>query len=275
MNSLKIFCLSIYNDNSQFFKKLNYVPVGLGDNTYNDDWLLDTGGNNIARKNKYYGEYTFHYWIWKNYLDNLQSAKWIGFSTYRRFWTIKNSVPKNFADLEQNVILDERECWKNSDVILAEKISIGKIKNSKIIKNYGFQNTFSNLNILLKQRHSLYDHFKIFHGDSYLIKAINLLSSEDRNDFENYLHNSSFNPYNLFICRGVKILREYYENIFPWLYRCEDAFDMSRLSGYEIRMLGFLAEHYLSYWFQKKFSVFENCVTFFDTNKYIQDKNND
>ncbi len=51
-------------------------------------------------------------------------------------------------------------------------------------------------------------------------------------------------------------MRLNYENIFPWLYRCEDAFDMSRLSGYEIRMLGFLAEHYLSYWFQKKFSVF-------------------
>ena len=41
MNNLKIFCLSIYNDNYNFFKKMGFIPVGLGDNLYNSNWLLD------------------------------------------------------------------------------------------------------------------------------------------------------------------------------------------------------------------------------------------
>lgn len=36
-------------------------------------------------------------------------------------------------------------------------------------------------------------------------------------------------------------------------------------------MLAFLAEYYLSYWFNKKFTVFENPIVFFDTNQNIQD----
>ena len=39
----------------------------------------------IFHKNKYYGEYTFHYWIWKNYLDKLQN-NWIGFVNIENFF---------------------------------------------------------------------------------------------------------------------------------------------------------------------------------------------
>ena len=42
---------------------------------------------------------------------------------------------------------------------------------------------------------------------------------------------------------------------------------MKKLQGYQIRMLAFLAEYYMSYWFNKKFSIFENSITFFDTHK--------
>lgn len=271
MNSLKIFCLSIYNDNSQFFKKLNYVPVGLGDNTYNDDWLLDTGGNNIACKNKYYGEYTFHYWIWKNYLESLKNQKWIGFCTYRRFWSSKNINNGSIEDLKNNVIIHPAKDWDNSEVILAPKFTIGKIKKSKIIKNFGIKNALLNCNFLFKSQHNLYEHFQIFHGSYYINEAIKLLPHEDRNDFEEYMQNYCFNPFNLFICRNSRILEEYYKNIFPWLSKCENKFDMSKLHGYQIRMLAFLAEYYLSYWFKKKFSVFENPISFFDTSKKIKD----
>ena len=50
-------------------KKLNYIPVGLGDSNYSNDWMRDNTGNNISKKNKFFGEYTFHYWIWKNYYE--------------------------------------------------------------------------------------------------------------------------------------------------------------------------------------------------------------
>ena len=51
--------------------------------------MTDKTGNNISQKNKNYGEYTFHYWIWKNYLDNL-NLNGLDFGQYRKFWTLNN-----------------------------------------------------------------------------------------------------------------------------------------------------------------------------------------
>ena len=78
---MKIFCISILNQNYEKFKKLNLTPVGLGDNEYDENWLNDKVGDNISKKNLYFGEYTFHYNLWKN--KNLISNHndWIGFCT--------------------------------------------------------------------------------------------------------------------------------------------------------------------------------------------------
>jgi hypothetical protein len=269
MNNWKIFCLSIYNKNSKFFRELNYTPVGLGKSDYDKDWILDKSEVNISHKNCYYGEYTFHYWIWKNYLENLKKQKWIGFSTYRRFWTTKDCSNSSIEDFKKNIITKPPKDWDNAEVILVQKFTIGKIKKSKIIKNFGVKNTLLNCNFLFKSQHNLYEHFQIFHGSYYIDEAIKLLPYEDKNGFREYMQNYSFNPFNLFICRNSKILEEYYKNIFSWLSRCENKFDMTKLQGYQIRMLAFLAEYYLSYWFKKKFSVVENPISFFDTNKKI------
>ena len=266
MIPFKIFCLTIYNKNYDFFNKLGFTPVGLGLNSYNDDWLLDNVGKNISNKNKFYGEYTFHYWLWKNYLNNFSNNKWIGFCTYRRFWTLKDCQYESVDFFKNNIITTEQEFWKNSEVILAEKLKINKIKKIKIIKNFGVINSILNSRLLFKKKHSLVDHFRIFHGNYHINEAIKLLPKKDRLGFEEYLHNFSFNPHNLFICRGPKILEEFYNNIFSWLFKCENKFNMDKLKGYEIRMLGFLAEHFVSYWFHKNFSVYENPITFFDTN---------
>lgn len=269
MISFKIFCLTIYNKNYDFFNKLGFAPVGLGPNKYNNDWLLDNSGKNISNKNKFYGEYTFHYWLWQNYLNNLSNNKWVGFCTYRRFWTLRDCQFENLDIFKNNIITTEQELWKNSEVVLAEKLSINRIKKTKIIKKFGIKNTILNYKILLKKKHNLIEHFKIFHGNYHINEAIKLLPKKDKYDFEEYLQNFSFNPHNLFICRGSRILEEFYSNVFSWLFRCEDKFNMNKLNGYEIRMLGFLAEHFVSYWFHKNFSVYENPITFYDTNKKL------
>ena len=31
-------------------------------------------------------------------------------------------------------------------------------------------------------------------------------------------------PYNMFICKNFKILLKFYDEIFPWLFKCEEAF---------------------------------------------------
>ena len=61
-----IYCLCLQDNLLNKVKNLNYIPVGLGEEKFSADWLRDNTGKNITLKNPYYGEYTFHYWFWKN-----------------------------------------------------------------------------------------------------------------------------------------------------------------------------------------------------------------
>ena len=87
-----MFCLSLHDSHLSNLKKINYIPVGLGENFFSDNWLRDNVGKNISNKNKYYGEYTFHYWFWKNMIDDIPDNKWIGFCAYRRYWANKSTI---------------------------------------------------------------------------------------------------------------------------------------------------------------------------------------
>ena len=52
---MKIFCLSIYNENYRLFKELNLIPVGLGNQNFEGEWLNDKGTFNISEKNINFG----------------------------------------------------------------------------------------------------------------------------------------------------------------------------------------------------------------------------
>jgi hypothetical protein len=103
MNNLNIYCLSIYPVQFNLFKKLKYIPVGLGKNNFSDDWLKDNTGNNISIKNPYYSEFTFHYWFWKNLIHTIPSNAWIGFCAYRRFWSNNDNLHSDEIDKIINI----------------------------------------------------------------------------------------------------------------------------------------------------------------------------
>ena len=70
MSNLEIYCTSI-----QYFNILDKLPsyikpLGLGNNNYPDHWLKEKNGKNISNLNKYYGETSGFYWVWKNRLNN-------------------------------------------------------------------------------------------------------------------------------------------------------------------------------------------------------------
>ena len=68
-----MYCLCLKNDSLNLVKSLNYIPVGLGESNFSNEWLRDNTLTNISSKNKHYGEYTFHYWFWKNILPKLSN----------------------------------------------------------------------------------------------------------------------------------------------------------------------------------------------------------
>ena len=263
MTNLKMFCLSMDPNHFKIIKEFNYLPVGLGENSFSKDWFSDKVDENISEKNKYYGEYTFHYWLWKNYLEKLEDG-WIGFCQYRKFWSTesKNLLPNSFSELNSLILKKIPEEYENYDVILGEESSVSKLKTMKFIKK-SFKLLSKKpsyiLNLFDQNKRNIKFHFDMMHGKGNLMKAVDLLDEENKEDFKKFVeNNTSFNPQNMFICKSKKILKRYYDSVFPWLLRCENIFGFDNLKGYGLqRIYGFLAERYMSYWFQKntKFKV--------------------
>ena len=83
MSNLNLYCLSLKYYN--LIDKLpSYIkPLGLGTEKYPEHWLTEKNGENISDLNKYYGQYTGIYWIWKNHLKDMADDDWIGTCEYR------------------------------------------------------------------------------------------------------------------------------------------------------------------------------------------------
>jgi uncharacterized cysteine cluster protein YcgN (CxxCxxCC family) len=105
----------------------------------NNEFIFDKI-KNISFKNKYYGEYTFHYWFWKNMLNKLKNKSWIGFCAYRRFWANNKNLTSdqiskeiNFSNFNKFILKEAKEEWKAYDTLLGEETFIDKnIKLSKV-----------------------------------------------------------------------------------------------------------------------------------------------
>ena len=264
MQNLKMFCICIHNELLSKVKKLDYIPVGLGEDKFDNDWITDNSGENISKKNRYYGEHTFHYWFWKNELNNLNEHDWIGFCAYRRFWTNEKNGNNKNHNFQNRILKNIPELWKDYQVILGNKIKINEVKWIKILK-YGKISLLKNPKALFKNNRSIKFHFDMFHGNGILDKAIDVLNENDREDFREFVNsNNSYNQGNMFICKSKQLMISYYETIFQWLSDCEKIFGFN-LNGYgKIRIYGFLAERFLPFWFNKYSRCLEWPIMFND-----------
>ena len=270
MNNTLIFCLTLNPKHEDLIKELSYLPVGLGNEKFSKDCLNDKNGLNISKKNSFYGEYTFHFWLWKNYLNKINS-KWIGFCQYRKFF-IKEKIKDNninFKELKNLTVRDLDNYYEKFDCILGNKFSVENYKLSKIVKHHFFDFLKKPKTFINKKKRNLKFHFDIFHGKGNLELAIDLLDENNKNDFRDYMNNNtSFHPHNMLICK-TKILKNYYEVVFPWLKKCEDIFGFDDLNSYgQKRIYGFLAERFLSFWFSKNYKIKELTIYGKDLSDY-------
>ena len=265
MSNLKMFNFCLHSRHVKKIESLNYIPVGLGNNDFPPSCLRDNTGDNISHKNKHYSEYTFHYWFWKNMINKIEDNKWIGFSHYKYFW--KNTNNKHEDQFHKNVLKEIPESWNEYESILGEKIFLENIKISKILKNGGISFLLDKRTYIKKKRNIKF-HFEIFHGKNILDQAIELLDEENKKNFNTYLEeNNSYHKWNMFICKSRKKLVNFYEILFRWLLKCEDRFGFD-LEGYgKIRIYGFLAERFMSYWFTKNTNYKVNPLFFYDLDK--------
>lgn len=265
MDKLKIYCMCLDNDYLEVVKKLDYIPVGLKNKNFSNEWLRDNTLKNISKKNPYYGEYTFYYWYWKNMLKYKKKNEWIGFCSYRELWANKKKIKNNHST--KSLIKKIPPEWEGYNAIIGKPLHLKKPRIWKILK-YGKIAAFKNFKEIFNSRYSIKFQFDMYHGIGNLDRAIKLLPEKDRYDFNYYVENNfSFNQGNMFISNSSAVINSYFSDVFEWLKKCEKIFRFN-LSGYrKIRMYTYLAERYLPYWFKKYTNYLEWPVVYCDINK--------
>ena len=260
-----MYCLSLYDEDYDKINMLNYIPVGLGREKFNSKWMRDNTGKNISEKNSFYGEYTFHYWFWKNELPKIHNETWIGFCAYRRFWTNTNDIIN--INNKKDFLNGIKKEWNNYDVILGNEIYMDGWSKMKIIK-HGLRAFLSNPKFFLKKNHNLKLHFDSFHGYGNLEKAIEMLNKNDKDDFRFFMENQNyFNRGNMFITKNKNLINSFYNTTFTWLKNCEEIFGFNKGTYGNTRIYAFLMERFISYWFNKYSKVKVWPVAFYNINK--------
>ena len=81
--------------------------------------------------------------------------------------------------------------------------------------------------------------------------------------------NKSFHPHIMFIAKP-NIVNTWFSALFPWLNRCEKLFGFENLKGYDTqRLYAYLAERYLSFWFNKYTKTIHWPWKFFDASQRL------
>ena len=254
---LKIFCVT--NKLVPNIEGTSLILAGVGKQNFSKQYIDSSIKNNIFDKEKYYSELTFHYWYWKNLLQD-ERSDWVGFCQRRRFWIKRKSKiidinSKNFVD---HILTEPHLSWDQHNSIICNPINISGAKKIKLIKR-GWKNLIKNPSIFFnKNKENIKLHFDMHHGYGNLDKAINVLDSNDRENFRNFVNlKSEYNPHIMFIARP-EIIDKWFFTLFTWLERCEDIFGFDGLKGYDTqRLYAYLAERYLSFWFKKNTNFLE------------------
>ena len=224
---IKIFCTSI--EPYLLLNKLpKYIqPLGLGEKNYPLNWLNEEKGENIKKLNKYYGELTGFFWVWKNLSEQFKDDDYIGFCHYRKFWLNYLKSRKSFSinSIYNDLFNPQDHSFKYIDSIQVQPIIFNK-------KN------------LLKD-------FLLVHKCNMLEKSIDFLENPIRNNFLDHLSQNTLYPLNMFIVKK-KYFIQYCNIIFPWLYKCyEECVKKNFLNDYNTRLPAFLAERFTSFWFKQ------------------------
>jgi len=224
---IKIFCTSIH-PYSLLNKLPSYIsPLGLGNMNFPSKWLTEKRGNNISDLNKFYGELTGFYWVWKNLIDEFKENDYIGFCHYRKLWLNYLRDKKNFSfkSVYSELFHPRDNFFFNTDVVQVQPI------------------VFKNRNLI--------EDFHLIHKNNMLIKSLDYLDTEIKNNFFHFLSQSTLYPLNMFIVKK-KYFVEYCNIIFPWLKKClEVSKEKNYLINYNTRLPAFLAERFTSYWFSQ------------------------
>jgi hypothetical protein len=228
MNKLKIYCTTI-----KYLRIMDkfpsYIkPLGLGTEIYPNFWLTDKSEKNLSHLNKYIGELSGIFWIWKNKIHNMNKNDMIGNCHYRKIWLNKLHTKKqkfSYQSLYNSLLSEKNKDLSDTDVFQIQPI---KFKNKTLLED-----------------------FEDVHESDMLFKSISFLPLDLQNKFRSHLKGNIFFPLNMFISR-THLFEKYCEILFPWLNKClEYCLEHNLCKDYNMRLPAFLAERFTSFWFSQ------------------------
>jgi hypothetical protein len=208
----------------------------------------DDTNDNISCKNKYYSELTGIYWVWKN-----TSQEITGTCHYRRFFTAKSEP---FLYRMKRLLYFPAGLYKKRFGLIYTKntnLFVPGIINQTEIKLL-FKKYDAVLPQARKLKYSVETHFKRYHD----INDLNLLETiitekhpEYLEAFHEVLKGKTLYANNMFILRD-----EHFQEFMTWwftvLFEFERRTELTKYTGYQQRIMGFIAERLLNVWFRKK-----------------------
>ncbi|MDD3436125.1 MAG: DUF4422 domain-containing protein [Candidatus Gastranaerophilales bacterium] len=221
------------------FKSDVFQPILTSD--ANEDWdcddlIKDKTGINIADKNKYYGELSGHYWVWKNFLPTTD-VDYIGFCHYRRFLdfgiTPTPKVPfkpmfekefkKTFKKYTEKKIT---ECIDGYDIILPYKMTFKSILYSQYLK---------------------------WHPQDEMNFALNII----RDNYPEYIEAAKtvMGSKKMYICLNFIMKKELFNEYMEWMFgiftELENRTDVTKYVDYaQVRTPAFIAERFFNIWLE-------------------------
>lgn len=227
-----------------------YQPLMAGNSLLKADTGItgDDTGDNISLKNKYYSELTGIYWVWKNTRQLVSGA-----CHYRRYFTAQ---PEPFLYKIKRLLYYPAGLYKKRYGLIYTKNTdffidriIGQNEIQLLLQKYD-----AILPLARKMKYSVETHYKKYHNISDLNLVESILKEkypEFVEAFHNVLKGKRLYANNMFVLKNEHF-QEFMEWWFDVLFEFEKRTDLNTYTGYQQRIMGFLAERLLNVWFRKK-----------------------
>ena len=129
---MKIYCSTF--GKKVFSKKVIPIEVGASERSEFVYDLHDDSGDNISKENKYFGELTGIYWIWKN--CKFENDTIIGFCHYNKGLQISEKKAKIFLDNNRGGWITLKPCKNRDHPVDDEVKAIEDVLKHKPTKYY-------------------------------------------------------------------------------------------------------------------------------------------
>jgi len=227
-----------------------YQPIMAGNALLSGNKTIhgDDSGENISAKNPYYSELTGIYWVWKNTSQDVT-----GSCHYRRYFT---ALPEPaFYKLKRILYYPLGIYKKRWGLIYTEKVDrfLHRILNREQLENLLLQYD-GVLPQARKLRYTVETHYRRHHNinDLKILEDVLVdLYPEYLDAYHLILKGKRLYANNMFILKDINY-QEFMNWWFNVIFEFENRIDLNNYTGYQKRIIGFIAERLLNVWFEKK-----------------------